>query len=148
MRPDGKSERALIVIDREGLIRYIRVYPIDELPDNADLFEVLEIIDPQAAANSAHVQTQPQESEIPSGGIVMYCNRWCPDCRKARTWLQERDLSFEEVDIDRVPEAARRVREWSGGYRVTPTFEINGKVVLNFDKPRLEEAIREYLRQG
>ena len=37
----GAPERSLFIIDREGVIRFIDVHPIDEQPDNEDLFEVL-----------------------------------------------------------------------------------------------------------
>ena len=141
-RSDGRSERAIFVIDREGLVRFIRVYPLDEQPDNEDLFEVLKIIDPEAAAASEKYQPEPAMDKLPQDGVVMYCNRWCPDCRRARAWLQARDIAFTEVDIDRTPEAAKQVKEWSGGYRITPTFDVYGTVVFNFDEAKLQEALK------
>jgi peroxiredoxin (alkyl hydroperoxide reductase subunit C) len=40
--PAGMSERALFVIDKEGVIRYIEVvHTPGEMPDNEDLFEAL-----------------------------------------------------------------------------------------------------------
>lgn len=47
--PDGEaygaSERALFIIDKEGIIRFIDVHPIDKQPDNEELFEVLRKLD-------------------------------------------------------------------------------------------------------
>ena len=37
----GHTERALFVIDREGVIRFIDVHPIDKQPDNEEIFDVL-----------------------------------------------------------------------------------------------------------
>jgi len=37
----GANERALIIIDKEGIVRWIDVHPIDKQPDNEELFEVL-----------------------------------------------------------------------------------------------------------
>lgn len=37
----GASERALFLIDRDGIIRFIDVHPIGEQPDNEELFDVL-----------------------------------------------------------------------------------------------------------
>ena len=31
---EGKSERAIFIIDKEGIIRYIDIHDIDEQPDN------------------------------------------------------------------------------------------------------------------
>jgi alkyl hydroperoxide reductase subunit AhpC len=37
----GASERALIIIDKDGIIQWIDVHPIGKQPDNEELFEVL-----------------------------------------------------------------------------------------------------------
>jgi peroxiredoxin len=44
LRPQGYTERASFVVDKDGVIRYAHVYDIDELPDNVPLFDVLEEI--------------------------------------------------------------------------------------------------------
>ena len=38
---DGISERALIVVDKEGKLAYKNIHDISDQPDNEDLFEVL-----------------------------------------------------------------------------------------------------------
>lgn len=38
---NGMSERALFVIDKEGIIQFIDVHPIGELPENEEILEVL-----------------------------------------------------------------------------------------------------------
>lgn len=38
---DGISERANVVIDRDGVVRWIKVYPIGELPDIEQVIQVL-----------------------------------------------------------------------------------------------------------
>ena len=40
-RDDGFSERAVFVVDREGIIRFARVYPIQEKPDLLEIIPVL-----------------------------------------------------------------------------------------------------------
>lgn len=37
----GISERAIIVVDKQGIVRYIDVHDIGEAPDNAQILEVL-----------------------------------------------------------------------------------------------------------
>lgn len=41
LRAEGMSERALFIIDKDGIIRFIDVHPIGEQPENEELFEVL-----------------------------------------------------------------------------------------------------------
>lgn len=40
-RPEGYSERALFVINKDGRIIYKDIHKIDEQPDNGEIFEVL-----------------------------------------------------------------------------------------------------------
>jgi peroxiredoxin len=42
LRTDGTSERALFVVDREGIIRYIDVHDINSRPDLGNLLDALE----------------------------------------------------------------------------------------------------------
>jgi alkyl hydroperoxide reductase subunit AhpC len=37
----GHCERAIVLVDKEGIVRYIDVHNIGEAPDNAQLLEVL-----------------------------------------------------------------------------------------------------------
>ena len=41
--------------------------------------------------------------------------------------------------VDRA--AARRVRDWAGGNETTPTFNIKGKIIVNFDQAKLNAAL-------
>ena len=45
LRPQGFTERAIFIVDKEGVISFKHVYEIDELPDNEELFEALGEID-------------------------------------------------------------------------------------------------------
>jgi peroxiredoxin len=42
MRPVGSSERAVFVIDKQGIVRFARVYPVKELPRPEEILPVLE----------------------------------------------------------------------------------------------------------
>jgi len=41
LRPQGFTERATFIVDKEGKIRFIHVYDIDELPNNQELLGAL-----------------------------------------------------------------------------------------------------------
>jgi glutaredoxin len=120
------------------VIRYIKIHDPDEQPDNDVLFEQIREMDPEAVKES---KTSTDEVELPHGGVVMYCSKWCADCRKARDWLNEHNIAFKDVDVYETPGALKQVREWGDGYLVTPTFDIDGTIVLDFDKNRLSEVL-------
>ena len=140
LRDDGKTERAIFVIDREGVIRYVDVHDIDSQPSNDELRREIRAIDP-TVRNRPEME-EPEPVPLPHGGIVMYCTRWCPDCKEARTWLAKHNLPYTEVDITSTPGAAKQVEAWANGNRTTPTFDIDGTIVVDFDLPRLREVLR------
>ena len=144
LREEGKSERAIFVIDKEGIIRYVDVHDIDLQPDNDVLIRVLEVVDPEAAeraaANAIPVEEKPFVE--PDAAVVMYCTKWCPGCRRAREWFAKKDIEYVEVDITKERMAAEKVREWNDGSETTPTFNINGQIFPLFDIPRIEKALK------
>ena len=140
LRAEGYSERAIFLIDKRGIIRYIDVHDIADQPKNEVLLAELRKLEPQLAARlpgEAEVPTAP----LPSGGVVLYCTRWCVDCRRARAWLEEHGIRYTEVDVNANPVAARKVRQWANGALVTPTFDINGTIVVDFDVAKLTELL-------
>jgi len=142
LRPEGYTERALFIIDKTGTICYIDIHDIDDQPDNTVLFDQLCQIDPQAAAREA-AHPHMTDAPLPHGGIVMYCTPWCSDCKQARQWLQERNLPYTEVNVIANLNAERQVRRWTGGKILTPTFDIDGEIVIEFDRSRLQAILGE-----
>lgn len=59
--------------------------------------------------------------------ITMYCAFWCPDCRRAKTFLKERGIEFREIDIERDPDAEEIVIRANNGKRKIPTLEMGGR---------------------
>lgn len=74
----------------------------------------------------------------------MYTTSWCSDCRRAKLFLSERGVPFEEVDIDQSPEAAALVLQVNHGRRKIPTFEVGGRYFSSspFDPYRLAEELK------
>ena len=75
--------------------------------------------------------------------ITMYSTRWCPDCRRAKTFLKERGVEFREVDIERDPSAEEIVIKANNGRRKVPTLEIGGRYFAcsPFDAEELAENL-------
>lgn len=59
--------------------------------------------------------------------IKIYTTTWCPDCRAAKNFLRERDVSFEEVNIEDDDGAEEIVLRANEGQRKVPTFEVAGR---------------------
>jgi glutaredoxin len=143
----GKSERALFVIDKQGIVRYVDIHDIDEQPDNEEIFRVLRQLEPDAPVPQ-RVVAEPEagagdgtaaESEPPSA--VLYCRPGCIDCRLARRFLDRNGVSYTEINVRLDPEAEAQVRRWTGGDLVSPVFDIGGKIVIDFKRRELIEAL-------
>ena len=138
MRDDGRSERAIFIVDKEGIIRYIDIHDIDDQPDNEVLLNELKKIIPDADEKINHLY---EDEERSGEKVVMYCTPWCPDCRRARTWLEDHNIEYTEVDVSTNLSAARQIRSWGDGFQITPTFDINGTIILDFNEEELEKTL-------
>lgn len=56
--------------------------------------------------------------------ITMYSSTWCPDCRRAKIFLKERGVAFEEVNIEEDPEGEEIVIRANNGKRKVPTLKV------------------------
>lgn len=143
-RSEGYSERSIFAIDKQGIVRYVDVHDISQQPDNDEIFRVLNELEPEAAAVMAQadrVAAAAAPAEPPAAGVVMYCTPWCGSCRQARAWLKEQGIAYVEVDISKDREAAKRVRGWARGFETTPTFDINGRIIVDWQQAEVARAL-------
>ena len=54
--------------------------------------------------------------------IIVYGADWCPDCRRSKSFLNEKNISFTWIDVDQDQAAEALVREKNNGNRVIPTI--------------------------
>lgn len=59
--------------------------------------------------------------------ITMYCTGWCIDCRRAKRFLMDRGVKFNEVDIDEDVDAEDLVLEVNEGRRKVPTIKVGDR---------------------
>jgi len=62
--------------------------------------------------------------------IIVYSTAWCGDCRRAKKFLDERQIQYEDIDIDRTPEAAAIVKQLNNGNRSVPTIVFPDGTIL------------------
>jgi len=77
------------------------------------------------------------------GIVTMYTTSWCPDCRRAKSFLKERGVEFREVNIETDPSAEKIVIQANQGKRKVPTLEIGGRYFAcsPFDAQQLAEDL-------
>jgi thioredoxin reductase (NADPH) len=60
--------------------------------------------------------------DIDSNTITIIGANWCPDCRRAKTFLAEQRVAYDWVDLEQHPEATEIVERYNGGSRAIPTI--------------------------
>ena len=82
----------------------------------------------------------PPASKTARKRIVVYSTPTCPACTLVKNYLRQRGVSFREVDVSRDQQAARELARRSGQMAV-PQIDINGSLVVGFDKAKLDRLI-------
>ncbi|MDD3420748.1 MAG: glutaredoxin domain-containing protein [Methanocellales archaeon] len=72
--------------------------------------------------------------------IKVYSTPTCPYCRLAKNFLKEKGVDFEDVDVSVDRKAAEEMIQKSGQMGV-PQIEINGKIIVGFDKGAIEKEL-------
>lgn len=78
----------------------------------------------------------------PAGRVIMYGADWCPDCRRAKSFLNDNHIRFQYIEVDKLEWATQVVESINNGKRTIPTFLINDKPYTNPDNPTLRDALR------
>ncbi|WP_111707404.1 FAD-dependent oxidoreductase [Lutibacter citreus] len=75
------------------------------------------------------------------GRVQLFGADWCPDCRRAKNFLQDNSINFEFIDVDENDWATAKVEEINNGKRIIPTLLINGKPHTNPDNVSLTKLL-------
>lgn len=62
--------------------------------------------------------------------ITMYATTWCGDCRMAKRWFDQHNVSYDYINIEEDEAAATYVMQVNGGRRSVPTIVFPDGSVL------------------
>lgn len=72
--------------------------------------------------------------------IKVYSTPTCPYCIRAKQFLKENNIVFEDTDVSVDHEAADEMIKKSGQMGV-PVLDIDGEIVVGFDKEKIKQAL-------
>ncbi|MGM9972626.1 MAG: glutaredoxin family protein [Clostridiaceae bacterium] len=72
--------------------------------------------------------------------IKVYTTNSCPWCVKAKNYLKAKGFEYEEVNVQTDLEGRKEMLAKSNQMGV-PVLDINGSVIVGFDKPAIDEAL-------
>ena len=72
--------------------------------------------------------------------VKIYSTPTCPYCIRAKQFLKDNSIIFEDVDVSADTEAGREIIEKSGQMGV-PVLDIDGEIIVGFDKEGIKRAL-------
>ena len=73
--------------------------------------------------------------------VKIYTTTTCPYCVMAKRFFKEHNVEYKEVNVQEDREAAEEMIEKSGQMGV-PVIDVDGIIIVGFDKKALEKALK------
>lgn len=74
--------------------------------------------------------------------VKLYTTESCPWCVKVKNYLKAKEVLFEELNVQDNMEAREEMVSKSKQMGV-PVLDINGSIVIGFDKKAIETALEK-----
>ena len=75
--------------------------------------------------------------------VKVYSTPTCPWCHKAKDFLKENKVEFDDIDVSADDVARKEMVEKSGQMGV-PVIDIDGKVIVGFDQEAIKKELKLY----
>ncbi|MFH1406700.1 MAG: glutaredoxin domain-containing protein [Candidatus Omnitrophota bacterium] len=72
--------------------------------------------------------------------VTVYSTPVCPYCVRAKQFLKDNSINFEDIDVSVDPLRANEMIEKSGQMGV-PVLDIEGDIIIGFDTQRIKKAL-------
>ena len=106
---------------------------------------------PAAPAPSSEPEAQPSARPAPTAvsiegvGVVVYTTSWCSVCKRAKSWMNQKGIAYDERDIESSTDYAREMRALNPRGSI-PTFDVEGTVLVGFSENGLTAAMQHVAR--
>ena len=74
--------------------------------------------------------------------VTIYSAPWCGFCSAAKQYLDRIGVKYTEKDVDKDPTFAEESMKVSGQTGI-PVLDINGTVIVGFDRTRIDAALAQ-----
>ena len=72
--------------------------------------------------------------------VILFSTPTCKFCVLAKKYFREQGVRFRDVDVSKDQSAARDMQRRSGQMGV-PVIDIGGKIIVGFDKPKINRLL-------
>ncbi len=74
--------------------------------------------------------------------VRVYSTSTCPYCKMAKSFLDEKGVSYDDLDVA-ADAAARDEMVKKSGQTGVPVIDVDGEVIIGFDRERLAGLVGE-----
>ena len=74
--------------------------------------------------------------------IKIYTTSTCFYCKKAKAYFEEHDIEYEEYDVAENLTKRQEMLDISGQMGI-PVIDIDGNIIIGFDKNKIKKLIAE-----
>ncbi len=74
--------------------------------------------------------------------VTVYSANWCAFCHATKQYLDKLGVAYQDRNIEQDMAAANEAINKSGQMGI-PVTDIDGTIVVGFDRPRIDAALRE-----
>lgn len=76
--------------------------------------------------------------------VIIYSTTWCAFCKTEEQYLQKLGVKYVKKDVEEDKAAYEELMEKIGGnFQGVPVTDIAGDIVLGFNRPKIDEALKE-----
>lgn len=72
--------------------------------------------------------------------VIVYSADWCAFCHAAKNYFDSIGVTYEDRNVEHDPKFMHESVEKSGQMGI-PVIDIDGQIIVGFDKPRIDAAI-------
>ena len=91
--------------------------------------------------NSVFVSAPKDGSETqPQKRVTVYSTPTCSWCTRLKNYLKHNNIKFRDVDVSKDQKSAEAMVKKSGKQGV-PQIDINGRIIVGFDKPKINKLL-------
>ncbi len=72
--------------------------------------------------------------------VKIYSTTICPWCTRAKQFLKENNIEFQNIDVSGDQQAVDELKQKSGQMGV-PVLDIEGEIIVGFDKERIKQSL-------
>ena len=73
--------------------------------------------------------------------VTIYSAPWCAFCHAAKDYLDKLGVQYEDKDVDSNPAFTQEAVDKSG-QRGIPVLDIDGTIIVGFDRPKIDAALK------